>query len=169
MSVRQSRNTMIRIILKSRINIILIIVFLLCLTLIFRLGYLQIIEGDTYQEEVENAQYVEINQSVPRGEIYDRNGNLLVGNESRPAIYFTRHRNMNTSEIMDVATELSDYIQMDVESISLRDKQDFIINNYPDEMSSLMSDESTLLEDGNISRSEFNEEFYNRADEEFAD
>lgn len=155
--------------LKSRINLVIIVIFSLCLLLIFRLGYLQIVQGEEYQEEIENAQYVEINQSVPRGEIYDRNGNLLVGNESRPAIYFTRHRNMNTSQIMDVADELSNYIQMDVESISLRDKQDFIINNYPDEMNTLMSDEATLLEDGNISRSDFNEEFYNRADSEFVD
>ncbi|WP_462420724.1 peptidoglycan D,D-transpeptidase FtsI family protein [Salinicoccus sp. Marseille-QA3877] len=155
--------------LKSRINLVIIVIFILCLLLILRLGYLQIVQGEEYQEEIENAQYVEINQSVPRGEIYDRNGNLLVGNESKPAIYFTRHRNMNTSQIMGVADELSEYIQMDIETISLRDKQDFIINNYPDEMDTLMSDESTLLEDGNISHSEFNEEFYNRADEEYVD
>lgn len=137
--------------------------------MIFRLGYLQIVQGDEYQEEIENAQYVEINQSVPRGEIYDRNGNLLVGNESRPAIYFTRHRNMNNSEIMDVAEQLSEYIHMDVDMISLRDKQDFVINHYHDEVASLMSDEYTLLQDGNISRADFNEEFYNRADEGFVD
>lgn len=155
--------------LKARINIIISIIFFLCLILILRLGYLQIVQGDEYQEEIENAQYVEINQSVPRGEIYDRNGNLLVGNESRPAIYFTRHRNMNNSEIMDVAEKLSEYIQMDVETLSLRDKQDFVINNYHDEVASLMNDEYTLLQDGNISRADFNEEFYNRADEGFVD
>jgi len=158
-----------RQILKSRINIILIIVFLLCLTLIFRLGYLQIIEGDTYQEEVENAQYVEINQSVPRGEIYDRNGNLLVGNESQRAIYFTRHRNMKSNEIMDLAVELSGYINMDTESITLRDKQDFIISQYPDELGSIMSEQMTLLEDGNITQDQFTQEVYNQLDEEQAD
>ncbi|KKK35508.1 penicillin-binding protein [Salinicoccus sediminis] len=158
-----------RQILKSRINIILIIVFLLCLTLIFRLGYLQIVEGDTYQEEVENAQYVEINQSVPRGEIYDRNGNLLVGNESQRAIYFTRHRNMKSNEIMDLAVELSGYINMDTETITLRDKQDYIISQYPDELESIMSEQVTLLEDGNITQDEFTQEVYNQLDEEQAD
>ncbi|WP_411844308.1 peptidoglycan D,D-transpeptidase FtsI family protein [Salinicoccus sp. HZC-1] len=153
-------------ILKSRINIIMLIVFSLCLTLIFRLGYLQIVQGDTYQEEVENAQYVEINQSVPRGEIYDRNGNLLVGNESQRAIYFTRHRNMKSSEIMDLASELSGYIDMDTESLSLRDKQDYLIRQYSDEVESIMSNEVTLLEDGNITQDQFNEELYNRVDEE---
>ena len=100
-------------VLLSRINIIMLIIFLLFLVLIIRLGYLQIVLGDTYQEQVENAQYVEINQSVPRGEIYDRNGNLLVGNTAEKAIYFTRHRNMSNFEIMDVAESLSSYIQMD--------------------------------------------------------
>lgn len=155
-----------RQVLKSRINIIMLIIFLLCLMLIFRLGYLQIVQGDEYQEEIENAQYVEINQSVPRGEIYDRNGNLLVGNESQPAIYFTRHRNMNTSEIMDVATELSGYISMDTDSLTLRDQQDFILRNHRDFVEDLMSGEMTLLEDGNISNDDFNNEFYNRADAE---
>jgi penicillin-binding protein 3 len=153
-------------VLKSRINIIMLIIFLLCLMLIFRLGYLQIVQGDEYQEEIENAQYVEINQSVPRGEIYDRNGNLLVGNESQPAIYFTRHRNMHSSEIMDVAIQLSEYIEMDTDSLSLRDQQDYILSNNEDFVEDFMSDEMGLLEDGNITQDDFNNEFYERADEE---
>ena len=156
-------------VLKSRINIIMLIIFILFLILIIRLGYLQIVLGDTYQEQVENAQYVEINQSVPRGEIYDRNGNLLVGNTAEKAIYFTRHRNMSNFEIMDVANTLSTYITMDTESLSLRDKQDYIINNYPGELSAIMPEQVTLLENGGISQNDFNEDAYNIIDEEFAD
>ena len=125
-------------VLKSRINIIMLVIFILFLVVIIRLGYLQIVLGDTYQEQVENAQYVEINQSVPRGEIYDRNGNLLVGNSSEQAIYFTRHRNMSNFEIMDVAKELSSYLTMDTDSLTLRDKQDYLINNYPNELKKIM-------------------------------
>lgn len=144
----------------------MIAVFLLCLVLIFRIGYLQIVQGDTYQEQVENAQYVEINQSSPRGEIYDRNGNLLVGNESQQAIYFTRHRNMNSNEIMKLAKELSGYLDMDTESISLRDKQDYLAREYPEEVENLMSEETTLLENGNITQDEFNQELYDKVGEE---
>ncbi|MHC0552414.1 penicillin-binding transpeptidase domain-containing protein [Salinicoccus sp. CNSTN-B1] len=153
-------------VMKSRINIIMLIVFLLCLALIFRIGYLQIVKGDMYQEEVENAQYVEINQNVPRGEIYDRNGNLLVGNASKKAIYFTRHRNMSSGEIMDVALKLSDYIEMDTENISLRDKQDYLINRYPEEVEKIMKKEQTLLDNGNISQKQFNEELYRQIDDQ---
>ncbi|WP_342386950.1 peptidoglycan D,D-transpeptidase FtsI family protein [Salinicoccus bachuensis] len=162
----KSLETINRQIMKSRINIIMLLVFLLCLLLVFRLGYLQIVKGDTYQEEVENAQFVEINQSVPRGEIYDRNGNLLVGNASKKAVYFTRHRNMSSGEIMDVAVELSDYIDMETENLSLRDKQDYLISRYPDEVERLMAEEQTLLENGNISQEQFNQELYQRIDEE---
>lgn len=156
-------------VLKSRINIIMLVIFILFLILIVRLGYLQIVLGDTYQEQVENAQYVEINQSVPRGEIYDRNGNLLVGNTAEQAIYFTRHRNMSNFEIMDVATTLSTYITMDTDRLPLRDKQDYIINNYPGELSAIMPEQVTLLENGGISQNDFNEDAYNIIDEEFAD
>src|SRR5699024_7704845 len=148
-------------VMKSHINIIMLIIFILFLILIIRLGYLQIVLGDTYQEQVENAQYVEINQSVPRGEIYDRNGNLLVGNTAEKAVYFTRHRNMSNLEIMDVAETLSTYIDMDTESLSLRDKQDYIINNYPKELSAIMPEQVTLLENGGISQNDFNEDAYN--------
>ncbi|TVT29875.1 penicillin-binding protein 2 [Salinicoccus cyprini] len=144
----------------------MLIVFLLCLLLIFRLGYLQIVKGDEYQEEIANEQYVEINQSVPRGEIYDRNGNLLVGNASKKAIYFTRHRNMASGEIMDVAAELSTYLDMETENLSLRDKQDYLISMYPDEVEALMSNEQTLLDNGNISQEQFNQELYQRITEE---
>src|SRR5699024_3298025 len=127
------------------------------------------IEGDTYQEEVENAQYVEINQSVPRGEIYDRNGNLLVGNESQRAIYFTRHRNMKSNEIMDLAVELSGYIKMDTEYLTLRDKQDILISLRPAELGSIMSEQMTVLEAAHITQDQFTQEVYNQLDEEQAD
>lgn len=155
-------------VLKSRINIIMLLIFGLFLIVIMRLGYLQIVLGDTYQEEVENAQYVEINQSAPRGEIYDRNGNLLVGNTAEKAIYFTRHRNMSNYEIMEVAENLSTYITMDTESVSLRDKQDYIIDNYPGELTAIMPEQVTLLENGGISQNDFNEDAYNIIDEDFA-
>lgn len=156
-------------VLRARINIIMLVIFGLFLVIIIRLGYLQIVLGDTYQEQVENAQYVEINQSVPRGEIYDRNGNLLVGNSAEQAIYFTRHRNMSNFEIMDVAEDLNSYLTMDTSTLSLRDKQDYIINNYPNQLEQVMPEQVTLLENGGISQNAFNEYAYEMIDEEFAD
>ncbi|WP_428416594.1 peptidoglycan D,D-transpeptidase FtsI family protein [Phocicoccus schoeneichii] len=154
---------------KSRVSLVLAVVFLLCLILILRLGYLQIIKGDSYQERVENAQYVEINQNVPRGQIFDRNGKLLVGNKSERAIFFTRHRNMSNQEILTLANELSSYINVDDQRLALRDKQDFVLNNYYEQVLRELPNEAQLLKDGAISRTEFYEEAYNQLSEEFVD
>ncbi len=154
---------------KSRVSLILAVVFLLCLILILRLGYLQIIKGESYQERVENAQYVEINQNVPRGQIFDRNGKLLVGNKSERAIFFTRHRNMSNQEILTLANELSSYIKVDDQRLALRDKQDFVLNNYYEQVLRELPNEAQLLKDGAISRTEFYEEAYNQLSEEFVD
>lgn len=154
---------------KSRVSLILAVVFLLCLILILRLGYLQIIKGESYQERVENAQYVEINQNVPRGQIFDRNGKLLVGNKSERAIFFTRHRNMSNQEILTLANQLSSYIKVDDQRLALRDKQDFVLNNYYEQVLRELPNEAQLLKDGAISRTEFYEEAYNQLSEEFVD
>src|SRR5690625_6761942 len=76
---------------------------------------------------------------------------------------------MKYNEIMDLAVKLSDNINMDTESTTHRDKQDFIISQYPDELGSIMSEQMTLLEDGNITQDQFTQEVYNQLDEEQAD
>lgn len=154
---------------KSRANTLVFIVFISFIILILRLGQLQVIQGESYHERVENAQYVKINQNVPRGEIYDRNGNVLVKNKSERAIFFTRHRNMSNSEIMALANKLSDYLEMDEENLTLRDKQDYALNNYFDELLKEMPNEATLLDDGNISRNDFNEAVYEKISNEYLD
>lgn len=154
---------------KSRVSLVLAVVFLLCLILILRLGYLQIIKGESYQERVENTQYVEINQNVPRGQIFDRNGKLLVGNKSERAIFFTRHRNMSNQEILTLANELSSYIKVADQRLALRDKQDFVLNNYYEQVLRELPNEAQLLKDGAISRTELYEEAYNQLSEEFVD
>ena len=154
---------------KSRANTLIFIVFISFLILIVRLGYLQVVQGDSYHERVENAQYVKINQNVPRGEIYDRNGNVLVQNKSERAIFFTRHRNMSNGEIMEIAEKLSEYLNMDDEKISLRDKQDYALNKYFDDLLKEMPNEAKLLEDGNISKNDFNEEAYNQIHDDYLD
>ncbi|MFC3900832.1 peptidoglycan D,D-transpeptidase FtsI family protein [Aliicoccus persicus] len=147
-------------ILKSRINFILLIVFLLCLTLVIRLGQLQIVEGDTYQEQIENASYVEVNNSAPRGNIYDRNGELLVGNESVRTVFFTRHRNMLPNDILSIARELSEVIEMPDETVGLRDRQDFVLNNYFENVSNIIPEQYDMFQTGSLSFNDLAQEFY---------
>jgi penicillin-binding protein 2 len=54
--------------------------------LFFRLWYLQVLSGDKYLAEANNNRTREIRVSAPRGEVLDRNGNVLVGNRTSLAL-----------------------------------------------------------------------------------
>ena len=51
-----------------------------------RLWYLQVLSGDRYLTEAENNQVREIKVQAPRGEILDRDGNVLVDNRTALAL-----------------------------------------------------------------------------------
>lgn len=65
----------------NRLNFLLYVVFIMFGVLILRLGYLQIINGQAFQELVQMTQTNIAEQSVPRGYIVDRNHKKLVDNE----------------------------------------------------------------------------------------
>src|SRR5919201_2396340 len=52
----------------------------------FRLWYLQVLSGDKYLKEAQNNQVREITVYAPRGEILDRDGNVLVDNRTSLAL-----------------------------------------------------------------------------------
>jgi penicillin-binding protein 2 len=52
----------------------------------FRLWYLQVLSGDRYLEEAQNNRVREIQVQAPRGEILDRNGDVLVDNRTALAL-----------------------------------------------------------------------------------
>src|SRR6266545_7415690 len=48
----------------------------------FRLWYLQVLSGDKYLKQAQNNQVRDITVQAPRGEILDRNGQVLVDNRT---------------------------------------------------------------------------------------
>ena len=52
----------------------------------FRLWYLQVLSGDKYLKQAENNQVREITVRAPRGQVLDRNGNVLVDNRTALAL-----------------------------------------------------------------------------------
>ncbi|MGH2981922.1 MAG: penicillin-binding protein 2, partial [Solirubrobacterales bacterium] len=52
----------------------------------FRLWYLQVLSGDKYLAEANNNRIREIRVTAPRGEILDRNGEVLVENRTSLAL-----------------------------------------------------------------------------------
>ena len=65
----------------NRYNVIRFIVLLLIFALSLRLAILTIVQGDYYRDISDNKRVKEVYITAPRGEIRDRYGRLLAGNE----------------------------------------------------------------------------------------
>lgn len=116
-----------------RMNVLFFSIFILFSLLIFRLGYLQIVKGEEYVRALEMTEEIPVNTSVPRGRIYDKYGRILVDNEPKNAITYTKMQDTKQSDMLEIAKKLADLIDMGTKRVTLRDKQDFWIMNNRDE------------------------------------
>ncbi|HET7658261.1 MAG TPA: penicillin-binding transpeptidase domain-containing protein, partial [Bacillales bacterium] len=113
-----------------RLNILFVIVFLLFSVLILRLGIVQIVNGEEYQDKVEDIEEKVSRLDAARGLIYDRYGRVLVDNKAQNAITFTRTKDDDSQDLLTLAKKLSGYITMDqdaVDKVTERDKKDYWI------------------------------------------
>lgn len=67
--------------IKNRYNILMFILIVLMLALSLKLATLTIAQGDYYRDLSDNKRLREVYTTAPRGEIRDRYGRLLAGNE----------------------------------------------------------------------------------------
>lgn len=98
--------------LPFRLNILFFIVFLLFSVLVLQLGVVQILNGEEFQEEIDKTvkEYTEI--PVPRGRMFDRNHNLIVGNKPLYSITYTPAKGVTAEDRLEVAEKLSRFISM---------------------------------------------------------
>lgn len=127
--------------LSFRMNVLFFSIFVLFSVLILRLGYMQIVKGEEYVKELQKTEEVTVNTSVPRGRIYDRNGKVLVDNEAKNAITYTKYATTTQNEMLETATKLSKLIKIDTSKLTERDKQDYWIKLHPDEAAAKVSKE----------------------------
>lgn len=73
--------------IKKRLNNLFILIIICFAVLIVNLWYLQIIKGQEYEQRAINNCIRSLVEEAPRGEIFDKNDNLLITN--RPAVNFT--------------------------------------------------------------------------------
>ena len=115
-----------------RLNILFFLVFVLFSALILRLGVVQIVYGDDYRREIERTEEVTVNNSVPRGKMYDRNLKLMVDNQPLDAITYTRKQGTKQTEMVETAEKLAKLIDKETNKVTDRDKKDFWILNNPE-------------------------------------
>ncbi|MFA2816108.1 penicillin-binding protein 2 [Bacillus paranthracis] len=117
-----------------RLNILFLCVFILFSAMIIQLGKVQIIDGETYKNEVEKRENATVSLSVPRGKIFDREGNPVVDNKSLRTITYTKMKGVKSEEILKTAKQLADIIEIpkeDIDKLTETDKKDFWMQLNP--------------------------------------
>lgn len=156
-----------------RINLLFVAVFILFSILVFRVGYVQMVQGQGYIDKIEKTDDNIIYHPVPRGEIYDRNGKVLVYNIPQKAITFTPPKNPQPKDLLNTAEKLSEYIQMNDEDIEKTPdwvKKEIWILQNDDGKGKITKEEETLVKKKELSERELNQLIQERiTEEEIAD
>ncbi|TLQ20619.1 penicillin-binding protein 2 [Lentilactobacillus parafarraginis] len=113
--------------LPFRINIIFIVVGVLFIALLTQLAYLQVMYGSKFKAEVNRSDTSIVNGDVQRGMIYDSTGHVLVGNSAHQAIIYTKGVNALSSDLYQVANELSKYVTVPKGSLTKRQLADYYL------------------------------------------
>ncbi|MEI2472443.1 penicillin-binding protein 2 [Peribacillus frigoritolerans] len=138
-----------------RLNILFFLVFVLFSALILRLGVVQIVYGDDYRREIERTEEVTVNNSVPRGKMYDRNLKLMVDNQPLDAITYTRKQGTKQTEMVETAEKLAKLIEKETDKVTERDKKDFWILKNPKLAEKKITDkERKKVEEGEMKESD---------------
>lgn len=116
-------------------------VFILFAALIFRLGYVQIVHGEDAKRELDRTEDVTVSTSVPRGLIYDRDHQPVVGNQAERAITYTAPKKFDQETTLETAKKLAKLIEQKTDKITERDQIDFWILLHPDEAKAKLSKE----------------------------
>lgn len=131
---KTKRKDRVRSHIPFRLNLLFFIIFLLFVALILRTGFLQIIKGEEFQAEVGRTESTIITGNVPRGGIVDANHQLLVGNEAKKTIMYTRGTsNTKVENIAETARKLAELIDIphtspfeeDDSDLTMRDLKDY--------------------------------------------
>ena len=143
-----------------RMNFLFFSIFVLFSLLIFRLGYLQIVKGEDYSRALERTEEIPVNTSVPRGRIFDRMGRVLVDNDPKNAITYTKMTSTSSADMLKVAEQLAVLIEQDTKRITIGDKRDFwILKNSEAALKKVSIKEQVALEkDSSLSRTELQRE-----------
>lgn len=113
-----------------RYSIVYYFLFILMGLLVLKLFQLTIINGDNYRNKSDNNRLKDIKVTAPRGNIYDRNGNLLAGVKSTPAVQILKDEfnRLDTEKRVNSINQLIKYLSNDG---STWDSDDYFIGyNY---------------------------------------
>ncbi|WP_100407504.1 peptidoglycan D,D-transpeptidase FtsI family protein [Bacillus solitudinis] len=117
-----------------RLNILFLTIFLLFSSLIFRLGYIQIINGEAFASQIDNMKERMFQTDVPRGLMVDRYGTIVVNNKVEFSVtYMMPSENTRPSAVLKVAQTLEPFLTIDTSKVTERDKKDYLLVTMAEE------------------------------------
>ncbi|MFP3387638.1 peptidoglycan D,D-transpeptidase FtsI family protein [Brevibacillus sp. SIMBA_040] len=90
----------------KRLNIIFILVFLIFSAMVLRLAHIQIADGQNYVKLASKQNYKETPITAIRGNIYDKNGKMIVNNRASFTAVFHELEDMTGNDYLNLATKL---------------------------------------------------------------
>lgn len=118
-------------ILSKRLIIFSSIILILFAILWIRLFNIQVIHHAEYQEKLKSFTQSYQMMASPRGQMYDRNGEILVTNTERLAIVYFPPLDIDSEEEWKLAYKVADTFEIDISYIKARDLKDLYILLYP--------------------------------------
>lgn len=138
---KKRRNNYFKYNPNKRMNFLIIILFFLFVIIISRLCFLTINMNHYYKmilnKETSNIVYKD---TSPRGRIYDRNNKLLVDNISVKKIYYLKNKNINESDEIKFAYEVSKHLDLDYDKLNIRNLKEFYLSLYPEKGNKLITE-----------------------------
>ncbi len=119
----------------KKVNILNILLYLSFILILLRIYYLQIIKYDYYQEKLLALTEKEVlGDTMPRGRIYDKSGNLLVDNTLIKTIYYKKDKNISLEEEIELAYFVKDYLELDYSKLTTSYLKDFYLLTHEKEI-----------------------------------
>ncbi|MEK3710417.1 penicillin-binding protein 2 [Bacillus sp. FSL K6-1005] len=128
-----------------RMNLYFLAVFVLFTALIFKLGVVQIVEGEQHEENAEKANAKTAYYPAPRGKMYDRNEKVAVDNQSVPEIVYVSTSSTKTKDKIKTAKRLAALIDIDTEFLKDRDLRDYWLASHPKKAARLLKESESNL------------------------
>lgn len=117
----------------QRLNILSFMIGIFFLILWVTLFTIQITRNESYRYKLEQFTQSYQYMASPRGEMFDRNGEILVTNTERLAIVYFPPVDITIKKEWELAYRIADDFEIDVSTTNARDLKDLFILLYPDE------------------------------------
>ncbi|MEC3883119.1 penicillin-binding protein 2 [Halobacillus sp. HZG1] len=138
--------------LSFRLNVVFFVVFLIFAGIILQLGVVQILNGEEAQDEIDRTENTTTSIPVPRGEMYDRYGRVVVDNQPLYSITYTPPKGVQPTDKLQLAEEISKYIDMEFEGkLTDRDlKEYFFLQNQEEVTARIENEDTSDLDNGEV-------------------